>query len=880
MADGKQGARGTLKIFLGYAAGVGKTYAMLEAAHQRKNQGIGVIVGYAETHGRTETESLLKELEGIPPRQVTYRGIEQPELDVDAVLARRPQLVLVDDLAHTNAPGSRHPRRYQDVLELLDAGIDVYTTLNIQHLESLTDIVSQITGVTARETVPDAVLDQAFEVELVDLPPDELLQRVREGKVHVPEHAAQAISQFFRKGNLTALRELALRRAAARVDVQMRDYMRARAIAGPWHAAERLMVCISSGSMGERLVRNARRLADELDAEWYAVYVETPGQASLPQEQKDRLARALRLAEELGAHVFALPGRSAAETIMAEAARHNITKLIVGKPVRPRWQEMFRPSLADQLVRRSGDIDVYVVSGEAGQPVSQVASGWVPHRPWSRYLAALCVLAVATALSAVVQPFINPTNLVMIFLLAVVVAAFYLGRGPAVLVSILSVLLFDFFFVPPHLTFAVADTQYLLSFAGLFVVGLVISQLAAWVQDQASAASERSVEMTTLYGLGRDLAVAADLNDIMRAIIANVSETFGRQVAVFMPEGDQGSLKVVASSPDFGIEANALSVVQWAFEHGQAAGRGTDTQPGVRVRYLPLKTARGVLGVLGVEGASEGSYLSPEQRRLLEAFASLAAVAIERAQLADSAQKTQLLEATEKLQGALLNSISHDLRTPLVSVTGVLSSLQDDGTQLDPGTRKNLIETAREEADRLNRLVGNLLDMTRIQAGAMRVAKEPIEVQDLVGAALEQLSGRINDRVIRVDVPQDLVMPMDQGLMVQVLVNVVDNALKYSPPDSPIDISARPREDRVEIEVADRGIGIPGQDRTRVFDKFYRVERTSQVSGTGMGLAICKGIVEAHGGEIEAEPREGGGTIIRISMPLETAVSREEEKIT
>ncbi|MBN1659974.1 MAG: sensor histidine kinase KdpD [Anaerolineae bacterium] len=864
----QQQARGRLKIFLGYAAGVGKTYAMLEAAHQRKEEGIDLAAAYIETHGRAETEALLRDLEVIPRKQVEYRGILLPEMDVDALLARRPQLALVDELAHTNAPGSRHVKRCQDVEEILAQGIDVYTTLNIQHLESLNDVVAQITGVTVRETIPDRVIDEATEIELVDLPPDELLQRLKEGKVYVPDQAARAIQRFFRAGNLTALRELTMRRAAERVDDQMRAYMQARAIPGPWPVKERLLVCVSPGPLAERLVRAARRLAEDMDAEWFAVYVETHEHARLSQSEKERISRTLHLAEELGGKAVTLPGRSIAEATLNFARRRNVTKIIVGKPVRPRWRELLRGRVVDQIIRESGPIDVYIISGTPGTSMP-LETAWRPHRPWLRYLASVLLVGVGTLLSALVHPLFSPANLVMIYLLVVVVAAIYLGRGPSFLAAVLSVAAFDYFLVPPAFTLAVADTEYLLTFVGLLVVSLVISSLTARTREQAIAAERRAAQTTELYALSRDLAVAADLDTIMQNVLTHVSRTFSREVAVLLPDSSRGAVSPRALSASFGLNENELAVAAWAFQHGQPAGRGTDTLSAASVRYLPLKTARGTIGVLGMRPPDPDSRLGPDQLHLLEAFASQAALAIERTQLAEQARHAELLQATERLQTALLNSISHDLRTPLVSITGALSSLQESDVELDEAARRSLVENAREEAERLNRLVGNLLDMTRIEAGALKVRREPCDVQDVIGAALEPLNDRLRDRPLTVDAPSDLPLAaLDFVLIVQVLVNVLDNALKYSSPGTPVEVRARADNAEVCIEVADRGAGIPPDDLERIFDKFYRVQQPGQVSGTGLGLSICKGIVEAHSGRIQAQNRAGGGTVVTIALPL------------
>jgi len=867
-ADEALEKRGQLKVFLGYAAGVGKTYAMLEAAHQRKDEGVDVVVSYVETHQRAETEALLSGLEVIPRTSISYRDVLLTEMDIDAILKRKPQLALVDELAHTNAPGSRHAKRHQDVQELLEAGIDVYTTLNIQHIESLNDVVAQITGMKVRETVPDSIIDVVTNIELVDLPPDELIQRLKDGKVYVPDQAQRAIEKFFRKGNLTALRELTMRRAAERVDDQMRLYMRTSAIPGPWPASERLLVCISPGALGERLIRTARRLADELKAEWFAIHVETPNQANLSQEQRDQVARSLRLAEELGARAVTIPGDSVAPSVLAYARRHNITKIMAGKPVRSRWMEFLRNSVVDRLIRTSGNIDIYVISSEAGPVSRQMSEDWRPHRPLWRYLLGLLLVAAATGLSALFAPAIHPTNLVVVYLLSVVLAAVYLGRGPGILVSILGVAAFDYFFVPPSLTLAVDDAEYLLTFVGLLAVSLVISQLTSMVRGQAEAVQRREAETVELYELGRDLTVAADLEAVAQAAISHVGQSFGREVAVFLPDGKD--LKVFSTSPALNISDDDRAVAAWAFEHGQVAGRGTGTLPEAALRYQPLKTRRGVVGVLGVKPVDPARLLTREQLRTLDAFANQIGLAVERASLAEQARQTEMLEITDKLQTALLNSISHDLRTPLVSITGALSSLADDQILLDQAARRSLIETASEEADRLNRLVGNLLDMTRLESGAMRFKKEACDIQDVIGSALEELGSRIGTRPINIEIPPDLpLIQLDFVLVERVLVNVIDNGLKYSPPDTPIEIKVQRAGAFLEIKVADHGTGIPTEDLTRIFDKFYRVQRPGNVSGTGLGLSISKGIVQAQGGLITAENRPGGGTIITISIPMQ-----------
>ena len=866
-AISEEAKRGKLKIFLGYAAGVGKTYAMLEAAHQRKEQGWDVVVGFVETHKRIETEGLVGGLETLPRKPVEYHNITLYELDVDEVLRRRPQLVLVDEFAHTNAPGSRHPKRFQDVEEILDAGIDVYTTLNIQHLESLNDIVAQVTGVVVRETLPDRVIDEASEIEVIDLPPDELLVRLSEGKVYIPDQAARAIQKFFRKGNLTALREMSLRRAAERVDDQMRSYMQTRAIQGPWAAGERLLVCISPSPLAEKLVRTTRRLASELNAEWVAVYVEIASKPENNPANRERIGRILQLAEELGGKSLTLAGRSIQEAVLDYARKNNITKVVVGKPFKPRWQEIIRGSIVDQLIYASGDIDVYVISAREGTPSPSIPKSWQPHHPLGRYVLGLSLVAVSTVMGIAVRGSLEPTNLVMLYMASVVISAIFLGRGPSLLAAVAGVLAFDFFLVPPYLTFAVSDTQYLITFGVLLVVSLVISSLTAQGREQAEAAIRREAQTASLYDLGRDLTAATDLQDVLRIIISHIEKAFGREIAIFLPEN--GHLRLLSSSSDYQPDENELAVAVWAYQSNQPTGRGTDTLPAASIRCHPLRTSNGLVGVLGVHPKETDTFLTSEQRQTLAAFINQAALAIERATLAEQARRTELLQATEKLQTALLNSISHDLRTPLVSITGALTSLDEQSGSLNAENQWSLIVTAREEADRLNRLVGNLLSMTRIESGAIKLHLEPGDVQDVVGTSLEQLGKRIEKHSVQVNIPDRYpLVPMDFTLIVQVLVNVLENAVKYSAKDSLIEISADLVDGSARLQIADRGVGIPAEDLTRVFDKFYRVQRPESVTGTGLGLSISKGIIDIHHGKIYANARDGGGTIITIELPL------------
>lgn len=878
----QQSKRGRLKIFLGYVAGVGKTYAMLEAAHQRQEEGVDVVIACVETHRRKETDTLLLGLESLPLRQVEYRGIVLSEMDLDAVLFRQPRLALVDELAHSNAPGSRHPKRYQDVEELLAAGIDVYTTVNIQHLESLTDVVQQITGVRVRETVPDRIIDEAFEIELIDLPTGELLQRLRDGKVYIPDQAARAIEKFFRKGNLTALREMALRRVAERVDEQMRSYMQASAIPGPWPAGDRILVTISSHPLGERLIRAGRRLADDLNAEWFVLFVETPGHLRMPSESRTRLQRNLTLAEELGGQVFQVHGRLVADEIVRFCRMHNITKIIAGKPLRSRWRELFKPSVIDEIIRKSGQIDVYVVSGAADSLDQVKARPRFDRRPLLLYLISLGLVALATLFGLSIHHYLDPTNLVMIYLAAVVLAAVFLGRGPSMVASLASVLAFDYFLVNPRFSFAVSDTQYLITFFGLLVVGLIISNSASLLRDQVEALRKRESQTQALNHFSHELTGAVTLDQVLEIVLKNVAATFGRDVIVLLPE--HGRLVTKAATPGFTLHDDEKAVAEWSFYHGQPAGRGTDTLSAAAVRCSPLKTARGVIGVLCIRPQNLGDLLTPDQRQLFGGFNNLSALAIERARFAEDSLQAETLRSTERLQSALLNSISHQLRTPLSTITGVLTGIRNSDQEissenrLDPLARNELVDSAILQADQLNRLVENLLDMTRLEAGALRLHLQPGDLQELVGAVVEQMSPRLSRRPLHIHLPSNLpFVTIDFSLTGQVMINLLENALKYSPDNSIITISARAIGDLIEVSIEDEGIGVPENDLERIFDKFYRVERPEQVSGTGLGLSICKGIVEAQGGKIWAKNNAGHGLTITFTLPIYPGEDQEQD---
>jgi two-component system sensor histidine kinase KdpD len=860
--------RGKLKVFLGAAAGVGKTYAMLEAARARRATRLDVVVGYVEPHGRPETEALLEGLEQLPPRLIEYHGTHVREFDLDAALARRPALILVDELAHTNASGARHAKRWQDVTELLEAGIDVYTTVNIQHLESLNDIVARITGVVVRETVPDSVLEAADELELVDLPPEDLLQRLREGKVYIAEQAERAVRKFFRKGNLIALRELALRLTTARVDAEMEEYRRDHAIPETWPVSERLLVAVSPSPLAARVVRTARRMATAMRAEWVVAYVERPG-ARLSEGDRDRVVQTLRLAEQLGAETITLTGHDLADELVRYARTRNVNKIVLGKTRQPRWREALFGSVVNELVRKSGDIDVHVITGEGEgvRPISKPGAERAGN--WNAYGRAAAVVAIVTALAWAMFPFFQLANLVMVYLLGVVFVATQLGRGPSVLASVLSVAAFDVFFVPPYFTFAVADYGYLVTFAVMLVVALVTSTLTVRVRQHAEQAREREGRTAALYAVSRDLARARGVDEVMAAAVRHITQVFGSASAIFIP-GEAGALALRAGGLG-GAESDLSeqAVARWVYEHGQPAGLGSATLPGARALYLPLRAARGTAGVLAVRPPSPQRVAEPDQRHLLETFADQTALALERARLAEEAQHATVHAETERLRSALLSAVSHDLRTPLATITGATSTLMASDRRLDEATREELLAVAHEEAERLNRLVANLLDITRLEAGAVQVRKEWHPLEEIVGAALTRLERRLADRPVTTQIPADLpLVPLDGVLMEQMLLNLLDNALRHTPPRTPIEIAAALDDDHVSLEVADRGPGVPAGDEARVFDRFYRGRPGVAEGGVGLGLTVCRGIVEAHGGRIEAVNRPGGGVAFRVTLPL------------
>jgi two-component system sensor histidine kinase KdpD len=866
-------SRGRLKIFLGAAPGVGKTYEMLMSGRARQADGVDVVIGVVETHGRRETEALVDGFEIISRRQIDYRGQSLEEMDLDAIIARRPALVLVDELAHTNASGSRHPKRYMDVQELLAQGIDVYSTLNIQHVESLNDVVAQITRIRVRETVPDLIIDRADDVEIIDITPDDLIKRLNDGKVYMPKTARRAIENYFSPGNLTALRELALRRTAQRVDEQLLNHMQANAISGPWAAGERLLVCLDHGRNGASLVRYARRQADRLRAPWAVLHLDTPRDATLSEEDKDRLAANMRLAQQLGAEAVTLPGLSPSREIIAYANANNFTHIVVGRPGKPRWMQLWQGSVTHDLIRHAGNISVHVISGDAkdGEPERGVKVAPVP-KPFrvKHYLQSTGFVALAIAAGVALDRTLDVRNLALVFLMAVLASAVRGGLGPGLFASLLGAVAFNFFFLEPRYTFTIRDPESVIALLFYLGVALVASNLTAAVQRQAVAARARARTTEDLYLFSKKLASTGTLDDVLWATAFQIASMLKVRVVILLPE--DGSIAVKAGYPpdDTLVDAD-IAAAKWAWEHNRPAGRAADTLPGAKRLYLPLRTGREAVGVIGLDNDKQGPLLTPEQQRLFDALADQAALAIERVQLVSDVDKAKLAAETDRLRTALLTSISHDLKTPLAAIMGSADMLKDLGPQLPEETRAELLSTVIDESERLNRFIVNLLDMTRLGSGAMQPNYAFHFAGDMVGTALGRAAKITSGHRMEVAIPADLPMlKVDPVLFEQVLFNLIDNAAKYAPEATAIDIRGRRDGNIVLISVMDEGPGVPVQDLERIFDSFYRVRKGDQVrAGTGLGLAICRGFVEAMGGTIRADNRsDRSGAIFTIRMPV------------
>lgn len=869
LAQTRREKRGRLKVFLGAAPGVGKTYSMLQNARRLNADGVDVVVGLVEAHGRAETEALIAGLEILPRRRVDYRGHALEEFDIDAALARRPKLLVLDELAHTNAPDSRHPKRWQDVEELLDAGVDVWTALNIQHLESLADVVAQITGVLVRETVPDKVLRDANDIMLVDITPEELIQRLNEGKVYVADMARRATERFFTPGNLTALRELALRRTADRVDDQMVDYLRLKAIEGPWASSERLLACIASDESAERVVRRTSQLATSLNAGWIAIHLERPGEAADPARAQ-RVREALDLAERLGGEARRLSGHDLVGEVLKLARRENATQIIVGMSQRGPVRRLLQRSFPNELMRRADGVDVHVfqIDARRASPVARANSALLAGGLGVEVGVAGTAVACAIAVGEMLSHLIRLPNLPMIFLAAVLFCALQLGMRAAIIASLLSFLSYNFFFIEPIYTFTIAEPFELFSLLIFLAVAVLTGSLAGRARDQAAAVVRNAATTQSLYDFSRKIAGVATADEVLWAAAAHLHATLGRQVVLLLTEG--GELVAHAAwPPDTQLDTTEMTAARWAMAKAEPAGWSTDTLPRVRFQFRPLQTARGVIAVLGFEPPASDRAMSPDGERTLSSIIGQTAIALDRALLAREAIKAVSLEENEKVRDALLASLSHDLRTPLASIAGAATSLRDLGDRMSPDQRNELLSSIEEETGRLSRFVANLLDMSRIEAGGLKARRDWVDIGDAVRVSVERCRKAFPQSAVRVSLAPDLPFVRgDARLLEQVLFNLLDNAHKYGG-DGQIAVHARREGRDLVLSVTDEGPGVKPADLERIFDKFYRGGRADgRKAGTGLGLSICKGLVEAMGGTIVAQSpaarRRGTRVLIRL----------------
>lgn len=867
----KKDSRGKLKVFLGAAPGVGKTYAMLAAARALKEGGLDVVVGVVETHGRSETAVVLEGLEILPRRTVTYRRRTLMEFDVEAAIARRPQLLLVDEFAHTNAPEQLHPKRYQDVEEILRAGIDVWTTLNIQHLESLTDVVQRITGVLVRETVPDRVLNAADEIVVVDLPPEELIKRLKEGKVYLPENALRAVDKFFKPANLTALRELSLRRTADRVDEQMIAHLRQQGIEGPWPTADRLLVCVGEDEQSERVVRAAARMASALKSEWVAVHVAPNDREITDQSALRRTEKSLRLAERLGASTARLSAKDLIAGILGYAKKNNITQIVIGKS-RSDWLDRLRGRiLSDQLLAKAQDLSVTVVA-----PKNNVAakSSWTWSQPAltvSGATTACLAVAVAIAIGKALESVTALPNLSMVFLFAVVACALRSGVRSAIGAALLSFISFNFFFIAPRYTFTVAAPHELFSLFIFLVVAVVIGGLAGRLKEQADATRERAEATQSLYDFSRKLSGAVRLDDVMW-LLANQSAASVKGKSIILLHDGKDLLIQGGWPPEDTLSTLDWAAARWAYKERATAGRFTSTLPTARYHFRPMTSNNGPLAIIGVELSDTEEVLPSSTEAALQSILDQAAIAVERTRLVEEASRVETAAEGERLKSALLSSISHDLRTPLASIVGSVTGLRTLGDRMSKAERADLLLTIEEEASRLSRFVSNLLDMTKLEAGAIDIRRDRVAMADIVRSAVSRANKAFPRRKTELAVSPNLpAIRGDAPLLEQVVFNLLDNANKYSSPGTATRVTVKGEANCVSIQVYDAGIGIPEQDLEKVFEKFYRVSPgDGRPSGTGLGLSICAGLIKAMGGTIKAENSitAGKGTCITISLPV------------
>jgi two-component system sensor histidine kinase KdpD len=865
-----QSGRGKLKIFFGANAGVGKTYAMLSAAHeQSKNK--RVIAGVVETHGRKDTIAMLDGIEVLPLKEIDYKGKKLKEFDLDQALIEKPDLILMDELAHSNAAGSRHPKRWQDVEELLAAGIDVYSTINVQHIETLNDIVGGITGVRVWETVPDHIFDSADEVVLVDLPPDELLQRLKDGKVYLPQQAERATQNFFRKGNLIALRELALRRSADRLDGEIIKYRKDNSVSNVWKTRESILACIGPGDEAENVVRSAARVAAQLQIPWHAIYVETPKLQNLSQKSRERILKTISMAEEMGAKAVTVGGNDAVESIINYARENNLSRVIVGTGALSGWQ-IWRRAFSESISRNAPDLDVLKIA-QGTNSTSITRDGfdieslvWQLKAPWQSYALSLLICGIAGVVATPLNTIVELPNIAMLFLLAVVLVSVKFGLGPSLMASVVNVLVFDFFFVPPRFSFAVTDVQYLFTFAVMLVVGLITAKLTTGLTYQAKVANRREQRVKSLYEMSRDLSGALMPEQVAEISRHFVEIEFKAKSTLLLADDDNQLLEILIDKKA-NIQAD-LSIAQWAFDKSKEAGNGTDSLPGAPLLYIPLRAPMRTRGILVIDAPSSTRLKSPEQRRLLDTFARLLAISLERIHYVSVAQSSTVQIESERLRNSLLSAISHDLRTPLTALVGLTDALEMLDAPLT-SEQKEIAVLLREKALKMSSQVSNLLDMARLQSGTVQLNKQWFLIEEAIGAAIKAVESVSEGRHVTVTLPPDLpLLNFDAVLIERVFINLLENVYKYTPKNSNVSIGASVASPQsVEIWVQDNGPGLPKGKEEDIFRKFERGNKEGAISGVGLGLTICRAIIEAHGGKITGKTIDGGGARFTFSLP-------------
>jgi two-component system sensor histidine kinase KdpD len=870
-AEEGRARRGEVKIFFGSVAGSGKTYAMLEEAHARLVEGIDVVAGVVETHGRTETKRMLEGIPILPSKSVDHRDVTVPEFDLDAALARKPRILLLDELAHTNAPGSRHPKRWQDLEELLNAGIDVYTTLNVQHLESLSDVVAEATGIWVKETVPDSVFDSADDIELIDLPADEILKRLKDGKIYIaPGANIRAADNFFRKANLITLREIALRRTAERVDAQRGAYHDQEGIKSAAPIAEKIIACINTDPVSAKVVRSARRMASSLKAPWTALYIETDRQFLVGERGRQRVQGFLRMAERLGGRSMIIQANNQAEEILAFARKEGATKIVVGKSRLSYGRALFLNTLADRLIHRQDNIDIYVIAGRSQEDDLKDVKDWKSLRdiPFGKYVWSIVVLVFCTLFGMAFQSILSPSDQAFVYLIGNIVAAANFGRGPAVLYALLSATCFNFFFVPPLYSLQIYDRSYWLTLFGLLFTGLVITSYASRLQMQAMFSRKREYESQMLYAMTRDLAAARGLSEISAIAARHIGELSNADAAVWLRNGE-GYLERIAGSLQHGDPVKETSVLQWVYNNHDVAGMGTSTMPSSAVFYVPLTIAGQTGGVLGVKPKIKDKSFTQDEMALFQTFASLLTSALERTQAGDAAEKARIEAERERMRSVLLSSVSHDLRTPLASITGASSSILEDEGRMPPEMIRDLTRSIHQEAGRLSRLVANLLDVTSLEAGGIAPNRQPYFLDELIGSVLAGLEDVLATHEVRTHLAPNLPMALiDPILLEQVFANLMENAAKYTPDGSRIEIDVSRKGREILVAISDNGPGIPAGAEKVIFDKFFTIGNKISSKGTGLGLSICSAIIKAHGGVITAENRREGGARFLFTVPV------------